>query len=880
MATISKEYTNGSGIKVVYTYTQSETANTSTITASLYIHRDSYGPSWNTRCSAYIKLDGTKILTYTGGFEVGTSWVQIGNSVTKTVSHGADGKKTITLEGYFDSLGLTTKLTDLTVSDDITLKTIPRASSFTLSASSVTIGSDALAVSITPAASSFTHTVTWAIGSHSKATSRVSTSASYTIPTSWLDAIPDSVSGTGKVTVDTYSGTTKIGSASRSFTAKVAADVLPTVGAVSVLRVDADVPAAWSVFIAGHSKAQIRVASCTPGTGSSIQSITISGGGFSKTVQADQANVTTSVLPAGEIAYTVKATDARGRSASVISDPIQVQPYTPPAFSGFSAVHTDETGMESEDGTCLLVVPMYTAASVYGDGGVFNVTGVKACVKAPGDLSYGEEVALDPSTGAILIPSASAESTWEVKVTVSDTFTSIARSAVVKPAQYAIDVHSGGTAVAFGKVSETDGCTDMTGYEKTYLGPQSFLGGEGSALEKKLYFVTPDGVTYPHKVRFYGGNGESQTAVGLYDDAIGESAVGIIWNYNDVLRTLNVKIPLVSNGGISVFDTGITLDQCAYTQLVIKKKSGQNGDAIQFSDCDSGKTNWRVNAYRDVSGTDDSSLRFQADNAGDGSFSSNLILYPGGLVSATGDFEAGGNTTLKGNATVNGWHYVKGQLRLDDEIRLYYNGASSLTGIIYQPNDYTINLGTYNGNGTLRYMQWLGEPSDSKRFVLRPSTNGGGYLGTTSMRWNTGFFTNTITQSDAKDKIHVRDLGQEALSFLSALRPVSFVFKDGEGGRTHLGLIAQEVAGAAEDTGMGDLSLYQAVRLDEEGNEHPYSPQAPDEQLRWGLNYQELIAPLIAAVQQLSRETQQLSREIEDLRDQLSALQQQKEENI
>ena len=94
-------------------------------------------------------------------------------------------------------------------------------------------------------------------------------------------------------------------------------------------------------------------------------------------------------------------------------------------------------------------------------------------------------------------------------------------------------------------------------------------------------------------------------------------------------------------------------------------------------------------------------------------------------------------------------------------------------------------------------MQWLGEPDDLKRFVLRPSTNGGGYLGTTSMRWNTGFFTNTITQSDAKDKTHVQDLGENALSFLSALRPVSFVFRDGEGGRTHLGLIAQEVASAA-----------------------------------------------------------------------------------
>ena len=61
---------------------------------------------------------------------------------------------------------------------------------------------------------------------------------------------------------------------------------------------------------------------------------------------------------------------------------------------------------------------------------------------------------------------------------------------------------------------------------------------------------------------------------------------------------------------------------------------------------------------------------------------------------------------------------------------------------------------------------------------------------------------------------------------------------------------------------MGDLSLYQAVRLDEEGNEHPYSPQAPDEELRWGLNYQELIAPLIAAVQQLSRRVEELETQL------------------
>ena len=50
---------------------------------------------------------------------------------------------------------------------------------------------------------------------------------------------------------------------------------------------------------------------------------------------------------------------------------------------------------------------------------------------------------------------------------------------------------------------------------------------------------------------------------------------------------------------------------------------------------------------------------------------------------------------------------------------------------------------------------------------------------------------------------------------------------------------------------MGDLSLYQAARVDENGNESRFSSDIPDEELSWGLNYAELIAPLLYAVQQL-----------------------------
>ncbi len=171
-------------------------------------------------------------MTYDGSFNIGTSWVKIGSTVSKVITHDADGTKTITLKGFFDSEGLTSKLTNLTVSGNVTLKTIPRASSFSLSASTVTAGSTSLKVDITRASSGFTHTVKWAFGSHSKSTTGVGTSASYTIPESWLDAIPNNTSGTGTVTVTTYSGDTKIGSAARNLPSRPHRTLCPALPAL------------------------------------------------------------------------------------------------------------------------------------------------------------------------------------------------------------------------------------------------------------------------------------------------------------------------------------------------------------------------------------------------------------------------------------------------------------------------------------------------------------------------------------------------------------------------------------------------------------------------------------------------------------------------
>lgn len=93
-------------------------------------------------------------------------------------------------------------------------------SGFSLASSSVAAG-NSLSVSFSNQnISNVYHVVKWAFGSYSyqTQTSYGSTSASHTIPMDWVNAIPSSTSGTGTVTVGTYSSSGLLGSSSKNFT--------------------------------------------------------------------------------------------------------------------------------------------------------------------------------------------------------------------------------------------------------------------------------------------------------------------------------------------------------------------------------------------------------------------------------------------------------------------------------------------------------------------------------------------------------------------------------------------------------------------------------------------------------------------------------------
>jgi hypothetical protein len=165
-----------------------------------------------------VTINGTEV--YSGGTysDITDYKDRTFDSGTLTIPHNSDGSKSFTISavsGWIYDNG-----NYYGEAKSFTLPTIPRASS--VSCSTANIGSNTT-ITINRASTSFTHTLTYSFGSLSGtiATKTSSTNISWTIPTTFYGQIPNSKSGTGTITCQTYNGSTLIGSKSTSFTATV-----------------------------------------------------------------------------------------------------------------------------------------------------------------------------------------------------------------------------------------------------------------------------------------------------------------------------------------------------------------------------------------------------------------------------------------------------------------------------------------------------------------------------------------------------------------------------------------------------------------------------------------------------------------------------------
>ena len=368
-------------------------------------------------------------------------------SGTTKITHNADGTKSFSLS---IEAGVYTYAVSVTASGTHTLDTIPRAS--TVSATNTNLNS-ASTITITRASSSFTHTLTYSFGSTTGTivSKTTSTSVSWTPALTLANQIPNAVSGTCTITCDTYNGSTKIGSKTCTLTLTVPASVKPTMTSVTATRVDGDVPAAWAIYVQNKSKATVTINGAAGAYGSTISSYSISGGGYSSTA----SSFTTGLLAAsGTITFTAKVTDSRGRVSDAKTVSISVVAYSAPSFSSYISQRATSAGVINDDGTYIRGLISFSYATCSSKNTITCATYYKkssATSWTNANKSFSSGTAFTFGGGAI-----STESSYDVKYTITDAFTTITIIDMVSTASVLMDFKAGGKGIAIGKVSEKD----------------------------------------------------------------------------------------------------------------------------------------------------------------------------------------------------------------------------------------------------------------------------------------------------------------------------------------------------------------------------------------------------------------------------------------
>lgn len=155
-------------------------------------------------------------------------------------------------------------------------------------------------------------------------------------------------------------------------------------------------------------------------------------------------------------------------------------------------------------------------------------------------------------------------------------------------------------------------------------------------------------------------------------------------------------------------------------------------------------------------------------------------------------------------------------------------------------------------------------------------------LGTSDYRWNALYASSgTIHTSDKTKKRNIKPLSDTHLQFFQLLQPVSFLFKDGTSGRTHIGFISQDVEEAMKQVGLTDLDFAGFCKdvkmkcyLDDDGNEieEPLLDENGKEQYIYSLRYEEFIALNTYAIQHLTTELNETKKELSELKETVNKL--------
>lgn len=402
--------------------------------------------------SPYINTNYTSLLTWTGD-----------------IAHNSDGSKSINVGVYLYQNGPANYLPKQYTSSSplsmgsVTLTTIPRASSLSLSTTSLYVG-DSITANISRASSNFTHTVEFYINnSYYQKYTNVGTAQSFTIPSSWYAAMPSSLSCNAYCRITTYNGSTQVGGqTTKSFVVNVQNNIVPSIGTITLdpINITTKDGTSRNILVQGKNKITVSVSGCAAGTGSSIKSYTFSGPGISATTTGMSVTSSDVISNTGTLTYTVKVTDSRGRTASKTAN-ITCYAYTAPYIRPFKVYRCNSSGTEDNGGA--YVKCDYTIG--YSDVNSTNNVTVKIMYKKNTASNYSSVTSLTNSTaksGSKIISSIDTASTYTIYATIEDQYGSSSQSSVetIFSVSRVFNITPDGTGIAFGKMAENTNLID------------------------------------------------------------------------------------------------------------------------------------------------------------------------------------------------------------------------------------------------------------------------------------------------------------------------------------------------------------------------------------------------------------------------------------
>lgn len=330
-ATFSGQYGHNMTLEVWSDWNRQNVAsNSSTVNVQARLRTNGYASMYGVTADLTVTINGGSAIEHPA-INIGTNSSQLIFGHDYSVPHNGDGTKTVGIKisvalnagGYGSSM----------VAFDLKLPTIPRAS--TISDVTGTLGS-AMTLNINRKNSGFKHTVKYNFGALSGTiATNVDTSVSWTPPLNLATAMPNKTSDWGNITVETYSGSSKIGSATCRLTLNVPDSVKPTLGSITLTDSNATVKNLLNTantFAQVMSNVKVTFNSASGAYGSTISSYRAEIVGKNQSTNSNNGFLGMMNFN-GTVTIRATVTDSRGRTSNAVDVKVTVINYFTPQIS-------------------------------------------------------------------------------------------------------------------------------------------------------------------------------------------------------------------------------------------------------------------------------------------------------------------------------------------------------------------------------------------------------------------------------------------------------------------------------------------------------------------------------------------------------------------